>query len=326
MLDGIIACFDGLFFTLLILSLFGGLMSGMLGIGGATVMIPLMLAVPPLLGVGRLEPETVAGLSMLQVLASAVSGLVVHRSNRTVNARALFAIGLSMAGAAFIGAWATSRIPAQMRSTVVLGFFAALMVLSLALLLFFKPSEDSRHGADRKQSFAIWKALLIGVGVGVASGIAGAGGGFIIVPLITVVLGLNLRVAIGTSLGIVFLGALAGSIGKVVSGQVQWGLLVPVLLGSVPAARLGAKLSRRLPQLWLRRLLVGIVIFSAVYTCGKLIADRGQKEHNVAEVEDAVHHDGGEQGARPQESNGEEAAHGEERQHDAGLGVDEGEE
>ncbi|HEX9125912.1 MAG TPA: sulfite exporter TauE/SafE family protein, partial [Methylomirabilota bacterium] len=60
--------------TLAALGFAGAFASGLVGVGGAIVMIPLLLYVPPLLGVGSLDIKTVAGVTMAQVLAASVMG------------------------------------------------------------------------------------------------------------------------------------------------------------------------------------------------------------------------------------------------------------
>ena len=71
-----------LLLALVVLSLVGAFVSGLVGVGGAIVMIPLLLYVPPLLGVGRLDVKTVTAVTMVQVFVAAVSGVIVHRRRR----------------------------------------------------------------------------------------------------------------------------------------------------------------------------------------------------------------------------------------------------
>ncbi len=255
--------------TLFVLSLFGGLLSGMLGVGGAVVMIPLMLTVPGWVGVGTLEMRAVAGISMLQVLASALSGLVIHRNNGQVDGTALRWIGFPMALASLAGATATRYV----ENEGILAVFTAVVLAAFVLLLRAKHSPAAEHpGATKARILNHRLAVLIGTGVGAASGMVGAGGGFILVPLMIVVLRIPLKVTVGTSLGIVFLGALTGAVGKVASAQVPWGYLLPVLAGSIPAARLGAHLSHRMPSSTLRAFLLVLVFLSFVQSFWKLVS------------------------------------------------------
>ncbi|HDT12638.1 MAG TPA: sulfite exporter TauE/SafE family protein, partial [Candidatus Marinimicrobia bacterium] len=72
-------------FLLFCISLLGGFLSGFLGLGGAVVIIPLMLTVPPLFGFDSLTLKTVAGLSMIQVFSASLSSLIIHKRNMFIH-------------------------------------------------------------------------------------------------------------------------------------------------------------------------------------------------------------------------------------------------
>jgi hypothetical protein len=246
--------------VLFILGLIGGFLSGLLGLGGAIVMIPLMLTVPPLAGVGELSVHTVAGLSMLQVLFSSLSGILIHHKNRYVHYKTLLYIGIPMGIASLGGAYWSKCIPEK----TILCIFGALIVVALVTLITDtrKTVSDSGEISD----FTIRPAafILTGTLIGTVSGIVGAGGGFVIVPVMVSFLKIPLRITIGSSLGIVFIGALMGAIGKIVSLQVDPVLILPLIAGSVISARLGATLSKQVSTTLLRYLLIGVVILSGL--------------------------------------------------------------
>ena len=73
--------------TLAALGFAGAFTSGLVGVGGAIVMIPLLLYVPPLLGVGSLDIKTVAGVTMAQVLAASVMGAWTHGRSAMLHRR-----------------------------------------------------------------------------------------------------------------------------------------------------------------------------------------------------------------------------------------------
>src|SRR5262249_60222877 len=85
----------------------GAFVSGLPGVGGAIVMIPLLLYVPPLLGVGELDVKAVAAITMVQVFVAAASGVVAHGRHRAVNRRLAAAGGLAMAAGSLAGAVAS---------------------------------------------------------------------------------------------------------------------------------------------------------------------------------------------------------------------------
>ena len=84
------------------------------------------------------------------------------------------------------------------------------------------------------------------------------------VPLLIVVVGVPIRVTIGSSLAITAMSAVAGFAGKLITGQIPWGLALLVAFGALPGAQLGALVSRRLSGAWLRRVLMAIVLLTAI--------------------------------------------------------------
>lgn len=245
--------------TLFFLGLLGGFLSGLLGLGGAVVMIPLMLTVPPLLGAGVLTMKDVAGLSMMQVLASSVSGILVHHKNNFVNMKVLLSIGLPMGLCALGGAYLSKYI----ENRILLGLFGLLVVAAFVMLLLKKQTNDEPQNQS-EFTFRLIPSILIGVFVGFISGAVGAGGGFILIPLMVAVLRVPLRVTVGTSLGIVLIGALMGSVGKLLSMQVSAATAIPLILGSIPAAQLGARCSKAIQPKLLHWILVAVVFSSMV--------------------------------------------------------------
>ncbi|QHI68569.1 sulfite exporter TauE/SafE family protein [Tichowtungia aerotolerans] len=256
--------------TLFILGLCGGFLSGLLGVGGAVIMIPLMLTVPPLVGAGELTMKEVAGLSMVQVLVSSISGMIIHKKNNFVNGRVLLSVGIPMGLCALSGAYFSKYL----ENRTLLIFFGFLVLVAFLMLLLKKEKNEEPGEPVEEFKFRLIPSLLIGAFVGFMSGAVGAGGGFILIPLMVTVLRVPLKVTVGTSLGIVFLGALTGSIGKLASAQVGLVMIVPLILGSIPAAQLGAKCSKALKPTTVRHLLLAIVFASTVKVWWQIFADK----------------------------------------------------
>jgi hypothetical protein len=245
--------------SLAVLGLVGAFVAGLLGVGGAIVMIPLLLYGPPLLGVGALDVRAVAGVTMVQVFAAAVSGVIAHRRVRAVHAELAWIGGLAMASGSLVGAVASRWMP---DGTLLLAF--ALMVTA-ALGLMLVPTETAGQPIFAEHvTFNRPRAALVSLGVGLAAGLVGAGGAFLLVPLLLVVVGVPIRVTIGTSLAITAVSALTGLAGKLATGQVLWAPAVMVVLGAVPGAQLGAWLSRRLSGPRLKQTLFAVVLLTSI--------------------------------------------------------------
>src|SRR5262245_46287125 len=103
----------GLAVTLVAVGFAGAFVSGLGGVGGAIVMIPLLYYVPPLLGVGALDIKAVAGVTMIQVLVAALLGAWTHGRHAFIHRRLAWTGGTSMAVGSLVGAvgsrWVSGR-------------------------------------------------------------------------------------------------------------------------------------------------------------------------------------------------------------------------
>ena len=250
--------------ALVIVSVFCGILSGILGIGGAVILIPMMRVVPPLMGAGELSMGEIAGITMLQVLAASIAGWLSHKKSGHAHTPTVLTLGIPMAAGAFAGAY--WRLPDEPRRIV----FGILVLIALAMLVgkskHEKRAADSDAWEDDEYSPSIPLSALLGGLVGVASGIVGAGGGFMIIPLMIKVLKAPIRVAVGSSLGIVLIGSAMGAAGKALSAQIEWKYAIPIVAASIPASILGAKISRKIKPTYLRRLLLVIVSMTFIHT------------------------------------------------------------
>jgi len=245
--------------TLFVLSLFGAFCSGLLGVGGAVLLIPLLLTVPKLVGVGELSMHEVAGLTMIQVLAASLTGTLAHRRSGFTHMPTIMSIGIPMGIFSFAGA----AVSKTMSGDIMLITFGCLVVLAFSMLL-KRSANESADVSDIK--FNKFPFIVVGSCVGFVSGVVGAGGGFILIPVMTRILRIPMRAAVGSSLGIVLIGALMGSLGKILTLQVQWIYLVPVIGGSLPASLLGAYISKKIQPSRIRHVLLLLVLIILIKT------------------------------------------------------------
>jgi uncharacterized protein len=238
--------------TLIALGLVGAFVSGLVGVGGAIVMIPLLLYVPPLLGVGSLDIKHVAGVTMTQVLAASIVGAWTHGRNAMVHKKLALVGGSAMAVSALIGAIGSRYVSGR----VLLAIFAVMTTTALPLMLVPPARLDPGEAEVRfKQGAAIGYPAVIGL----ASGLVGAGGAFLLVPVLIALVGVPVRMSIGTSLAMTGLSASMGFLGKAVTGQIPFWPAVAVVLASLAGAPLGAKVSQRAPIRVLRIVLAALI-------------------------------------------------------------------
>ena len=239
--------------TLVSLGLGGGFLSGLLGLGGAIFMIPLLLYVPPLLGVGQFDMKQVAAISMVQVLFASLTGVIVHHKNKFVSKSLLLYMGACNAIGNLIGSYYSQYT----KSAFLLAIFATMAVI--AAVTMFIPKRE--QGTDDDLVYNKPLAMAVSLAIGVFGGMVGAPGAFIYIPVMIYLLNIPTRIVIGSTLGIVFFGAIAGTIGKVATGQVLWPVALALVVGTIPGAQFGGGMSKKVNTKHLR---IAIAVIIAV--------------------------------------------------------------
>ncbi|PGY07616.1 sulfite exporter TauE/SafE family protein [Bacillus sp. AFS031507] len=242
----------GLILTILIIGFIGSLFSGMLGIGGAIINFPLLLYIPPLLGFHGLTAHEVSGVVAVQVFFAAIGGMWAHRNGGYIKKTLIVYMGSSILVGSLIGSY-SSHFFSEKSINVIYGLVA---LLAGVLMLVPKKELEFQWSGDFNKGLATILAFFVGL----ASGVVGAGGSFILVPIMLVVLKIPIRITIATSLAITFLSSIGGTIGKVITGQVP---ILPALLvvtvsliASPLGVLIGKKLNTKVLQIALATLIV----------------------------------------------------------------------
>lgn len=239
----------------------GAFIAGLLGIGGAIIMIPLLLYVPGGLGLGALDMKVVAALSMVQVFFAAAAGAIAHGAHGSVHRGLAISAGAAAALGSLLGG-----IGSRWVSSWGLLLVFALMATLGAGLMWAAPEERDGDGSPKldEQNLPRPSAAAIGVSVGVMAGLVGAGGAFLLIPLLITLLKVPTRLTIGSSLAITVWTASAGFLGKLVTAQIPFGPAVVLVLGALPGVALGEWASRRTRVRTLRGLLTTLIALAAI--------------------------------------------------------------
>jgi uncharacterized membrane protein YfcA len=133
------------------------------------------------------------------------------------------------------------------------------------------PSAEILHpGAVRR---AWWRFALIGIGAGLLSGLLGIGGGLVLVPAFTGWVRLPIKAALGTSLAVVAVLAVPGTITHAALGNIDWLYALPLCVGIVPGARIGSHLAIRSSDRALRLIVgIGLGTLAIVYAVSEVVA------------------------------------------------------
>jgi uncharacterized membrane protein YfcA len=240
--------------TLVAMGLGGGFLSGLLGLGGAIFMIPLLLYVPPILGVGQFDMKQVAAISMVQVLSASLTGVLVHNKNRFVSKSLLITMGVFNA----VGNLAGSLYSQHTNSSFLLAVFATAAVIA-SIVMFVPKREQGKDISPDELEYNKPLAGIVSLVIGIFGGMVGAPGAFVYIPVMIYLLNIPTRIVIGSTLGIVFLGALAGTIGKMATGQIIWPAALALVVGTIPGAQLGGGISKKVSTKYLR-LAIAVII------------------------------------------------------------------
>ena len=225
--------------TLFLIGIAGSFLSGLLGIGGAIINYPMVLFIPPLLGVGSFTAHEVSGMIAVQVLFATLSGVLALRREKLIHYRLVAYMGTSIVVGSFIGGFGSGLLTSSEVNCVyaVLATVAAVMMFMPKKGVLDVPTEDVRFN----RVLAVTCALIVGT----ASGIVGAGGAFILVPIMLLILKIPIRMTIASSLAITFLSSIGSVGGKLLADHILIGPTTVIVIASILAAPIGAKVSRK---------------------------------------------------------------------------------
>jgi uncharacterized membrane protein YfcA len=213
-----------------------GLAGGLFGVGGGILLVPILT------NYFSLTQHEAHGTSLAAIGATAAAGLVVYALHGNVawTTAALMAV-TSIIGAK-LGARAAS---ATSRRNLTLAFAAYLAIVAVRLLL-------SAPAAATGPPLAGWAGialdLAIGLAVGLLSGFLGVGGGVIVVPALTMLMGFSQQAAQGTSLAVILVTAPFGAMEHSRKGNVAWRLVPMLSVGAIIGAPIASLFAQRLPQ------------------------------------------------------------------------------
>lgn len=251
-----------LFVIMIALGLVGSFFSGLLGIGGAIINYPLLLYVPSLFGVAHFSAHEVASISMFQVFFASLSGVLTYRK-KSKNGTSVVHKGLViyMGSGILVGSLIGGFVSGRLHGDIINLIYGILAVLAVILMLIpRKGTEELAHELRFNKIIAIGSAFVVGI----VSGIVGAGGAFILIPIMLTVLKIPTRTTIASSLAIVFISAIGGVIGKLTGGDIPIWPTVFTVIGSLIGAPLGSKISSKINVKLLRYGLVVLIAFTAV--------------------------------------------------------------
>ncbi len=254
----------------LITGLAVGFASGLLGVGGCFIMIPVQYWVYTAMGINpRLATMIAFGTNLMVVFPTAISGAIAHSRRGYVWWKAAVVLGLTGAAGAVVGSSIAEVLP---KNWLRIMFGLAVMLGAIRMLTARAPEETGREPVKNPLVWAAW-----GFPLGIVTGIIGIGGGVLMVPVMVVALGFEIHLAVGTSTALMVFTSLGGIAGYIYNGlkagipftspighligyiNVESGLLLAAT--SVLMAQIGARTAHRLPAKKLKYIFVAVMLY-----------------------------------------------------------------
>lgn len=221
-----------------------GVVLGLLGGGGS------ILALPILTYVLEVEPKAAIATSLLVVGATSLAAVIAHvRAGNVV-----WKVALTFAPFAMVGAYLGGVVAQWVPATVLLLGFGAMMLI--AAVSMWKGKKDGKVKVIGTH-WLVLEALVVGF----ITGMVGAGGGFMVVPVLLFFVGLEMKQAIGTSLFVIAAKSFAGFAGFVAHVEVPWSLAAGFVAFAVLGSFVGTALNKRVEADKLRK---GFAVFIVV--------------------------------------------------------------
>ncbi|MEM9539750.1 MAG: sulfite exporter TauE/SafE family protein [Cyanobacteria bacterium P01_E01_bin.42] len=235
--------------------LFAGLLAGLLGIGGGTVLVPILV------GLGYGYNQAVATSSLAIVITSS-SGTWQNWRMGFLNLKNVILLGLPAIATAQLGAYLVGQLPDYIKE----GAFGLLLVVTIFLGMLRKRLRDREtHSTNPRGIKSLISRLGTGGAAGLLAGLFGVGGGVIMVPLQMLLLGETIKTAIQTSLGVIVITSISACVGHALQDNVLWlpGILLGLggLFGARMSTRYLPKLPDRIVNLCFRFLLAILAVY-----------------------------------------------------------------
>ncbi|HWV48244.1 MAG TPA: sulfite exporter TauE/SafE family protein [Microbacterium sp.] len=188
--------------TFVAIGLFSGFLSGLFGVGGGTVIVPLLVML------AAFGQKLASGTSSAAIIPVAAVGVISYAVHGDVD----WVVALLLAAGAVVGAQIGTRLLHRLSEPVLRWIFVGFLLVVMISLFFVIPSRD----AELELTFWPGAALVVtGFLTGITSGLIGVGGGIVVVPVLILLFGASDLVAKGTSLLMMIPTTMSGTIGNI---------------------------------------------------------------------------------------------------------------
>jgi uncharacterized protein len=231
----------GYFFAMIM-----GVTLGLMGAGGSILTLPILVYL------FRIDPVTASGYSLLIVGSTALFGAYRYHLKNLIDYRVTILFSLPAILAVYLTRIIlVPAIPDEIeifnfliitKNSFIMILFASLMIASAYMMI--RNRKDFKPAVEANSTKLIILIVLEGLLVGIITGIVGAGGGFLIIPALVLLAGLEMKAAVGSSLLIIAMKSLIGFLGDIQNGIIiDYQLIALFLICSIIGMIIGTKIS-----------------------------------------------------------------------------------
>ncbi|MFA5232907.1 MAG: sulfite exporter TauE/SafE family protein [Sulfurimonas sp.] len=225
-----------------------GTLSGFFGIGGGTILVPMLLLL------GHAIKDAI-GISIVQMVFSSIYGSYLNNKKKTLDVPMVLTIGIG----GFFGAMLSGFIASSIDDKALEVLFLAFAVFALGRLFFKTKVEATQKEINKVFLF------LIGLFLGTLSMLIGVGGSIILVPILVGFLHVDLKKAISAGLFFVVFSSVAGLISHSLSREIDFYSGAVIGLSSLVGVYVGIHLKDRVDSVVQKKLLVGFYLLIVIY-------------------------------------------------------------
>lgn len=252
-----------------IAAIFIGIVLGMMGGGGS------ILTVPVLVYLLHLDPITATTYSLFIVGVTSLTGGARAYIKKQVDFKAVSEFGIPSIFSIFITRhFILPAIPEELfsigniditRDTMLMIVFALLMLTASAFMIFNGDEEKEQQPTPQERSNKILSLSFWGLAIGVITGFLGAGGGFLIIPALILILKLPMKTAIGTSLVIISINSIFGFLFSLKQTPLDWKILLLFTGLAIVGIYFGSRFAEKIPGKTLKKWFGWFVVIMGVY-------------------------------------------------------------
>jgi len=264
------------FVFLVLLGLIAAMFGSIVGLGGGIIIVPALILLGPALTGAEIDHATAVGTSLAVLIFTALASTTSFAKQKRVDFRSGLLLFITSGPAAMLGSALTGSFQGGIFQ-LSFGIFMLLMSLLLVSLDYIKPgnkqwpiqrSFTDATGTTHQYGYAIVPILIIGLGVGLISGLFGIGGGSLFVPVMVLMFRFPPHIATATSMFVIFMSSILGSGVHAWLGDIDYWLLLALAPGAWVGGKVGAYIASRMSGkglLWLLRISLALLAVQMIY-------------------------------------------------------------